>query len=733
MIVKKIQAKTIRSKATYVFKLTDYMLRLEGKSEGESLLYSGGIGFLDDDQRSMQSEMASLASESPRSANPIVHWILSWKEDEQPTSMQVEVAVEILLRALGLVGHQCIWAVHEDTHNLHCHIAINRVHPDSGQVISPAGGFDIDAAHRAIAMIETLQGWQSEPNAIYSTDKAGLLVRNKSRVNSSRTLSPGARDAERWTGMVSSQRQAIEVAATLIRAAKSWKELHDALGAHGMAYKTVGSGAVLEIGGTTVKASSAGRDCSFYRLVKRFGVFQHSLSPNSTPLETKKNLQNEIAAELIEAYELAKRERKSKIRSEQLFLLIQHSEQSKALVARQKDERNELRKRRAAGELSRSEWRIKRSLQAAKHASEKAWLSDMKKKELAEIKTNIPILGDFEFWLRQSGKDEMADELRYQDCPQPMFWGKTSSNKRLIDIRDFRASAILGEIHYSKNNSNGVNVTSFIDTGSTINLMSQNDKASILAAMQLAKEKWGQFEVEGSPEFKQICVELAAEHGFKFADEILASRVDVRKNEIKVARAKLQGNSSIKNLMRELIKGDGNSYQITATKRIPNANLHIHERLHIRREEMVGAANDSVVQKLNKVREWANAGYSLTQAHGADVRTDIEPINKESNVDSNVIWSEMNCETAYLRCQEIQWSTLANQKKDVSRVDAEIALKLVKLGFNTLEIEEALLKNAEKIHPSNVKRDWKKYAKRVLAYAISHANLHERLDSAPPI
>ena len=77
-----------------------------------------------------------------------------WKEGEQPAAPQIEEAVSIFLQELQLKGHQAIYALHADTDNFHLHIAVNRVHPLNGKVIKPNKGFDLEAAHRAIAKIE---------------------------------------------------------------------------------------------------------------------------------------------------------------------------------------------------------------------------------------------------------------------------------------------------------------------------------------------------------------------------------------------------------------------------------------------------------------------------------------------------------------------------------------------------------------------------------------------------
>ena len=76
---------------------------------------------------------------------------------------------------------------------------------------------------------------------------------------------------------------------------------------------------------------------------------------------------------------------------------------------------------------------------------------------------------------------------------------------------------------------NGKNVADFIDYGKKVVVSDRFDEASVLAALQLASQKWGSIQIGGSEEYKNLCVQLAAKHGFKIAntelrEEIAATR-----------------------------------------------------------------------------------------------------------------------------------------------------------------------------------------------------------------
>ena len=58
-----------------------------------------------------------------------------------------------------------------------------------------------------------------------------------------------------------------------------------------------------------------------------------------------------------------------------------------------------------------------------------------------------------------------------------------------------------------------------------MNVFDWRSEASTLAALQLSAEKWGEFVITGNDEFKELCVRLAAEHGFRIVNRELQDRI----------------------------------------------------------------------------------------------------------------------------------------------------------------------------------------------------------------
>ena len=276
MIVKKVpNPNKSASKAVRIRVLAGYIRAPETESETEKCLYAGARGFLCDAPEAQTEEMLALAREAPRSRDPIAHYVISWHADEHPTRTQVEQLIDLLLEELDVLEHQALYGLHVDTDNTHLHVMLNRVHPDTHRPVEINGGFDIKALHKACARIEHVQGWRAERGARYRVNAANE-VEPIERAARERMARPPQRrvDVEHRRGERSAARIAIEEAAPLIEAARSWEALHEALAVRDMRYVRAGSGAAVRVGAVFVKASTVSREASRKRLEARLGPYR---------------------------------------------------------------------------------------------------------------------------------------------------------------------------------------------------------------------------------------------------------------------------------------------------------------------------------------------------------------------------------------------------------------------------------------------------------------------------
>jgi hypothetical protein len=283
----------------YLRDLSRYALA-EGKAE--SVVAAGAKNLLGGELADWQLEMVALSHRCPNSANALDHWVVSWQETENPTPQEVERSVELFLFAQGLNNCPAVWALHGDTDNLHAHIAVLKIDPVTAKRVEAGDGWDIDAGHRALALIEAeFPHFQREAGALYSVTN-GQLIDNRTNAivgpanepskwqkfnrkstmteaqdttlrpieSAAKQLSSASIKYESETGYQSRERVALDIAVPILLAAKSWNEAHHGLAREGISIERRRKGAVLVIDGIAVKASIS-RQTSLAKLEQRYG------------------------------------------------------------------------------------------------------------------------------------------------------------------------------------------------------------------------------------------------------------------------------------------------------------------------------------------------------------------------------------------------------------------------------------------------------------------------------
>ena len=109
-------------------------------------------------------EMNAVAAQNTRCKAPAFHFILTWPEHEYPSPDAIFDAAEHAIKTLKLAEHQYVLAVHIDTDNIHCHIAVNRIHPKTFK--SRNIEWAKKTLHLAARQSEIKHGWTND-NGIY--------------------------------------------------------------------------------------------------------------------------------------------------------------------------------------------------------------------------------------------------------------------------------------------------------------------------------------------------------------------------------------------------------------------------------------------------------------------------------------------------------------------------------------------------------------------------------------
>jgi Relaxase/Mobilisation nuclease domain len=383
VIAKKVKCKGSKSKAARISNLINYITDDKDKVD-----YHGSRGFLCDDLNSQIEETIALATDAPKSTNPLTHWVISWHKNERPNRQQVDEAIDILLEELDMTDRQVIYAAHKDTNNYHLHIAINRVHPDTFKV--PNNFRDVELAHKAIARIQNIQGWQPEERARYQIID-GQTQRIEHPAKPEREPGQIARQIESHQGIKSAERIAIEKGANLIRAAHTWEDLHDSLAEQGMRYEQYGTGAYLYVGEVKLKASSAGRDCSLPQVQKRLGEYQQP-SNNLNIAQVQPEYMDNLPPDKLEYFQ--QRTNYNNRKGSTTDTKDRHLEESRKLKEDQKKTRQE---------ITVGDWRGKgdllnalRAVVAEEQESERERLRERQREEMEGLK--VEPFPEFEDW-----------------------------------------------------------------------------------------------------------------------------------------------------------------------------------------------------------------------------------------------------------------------------------------------------------------------------------------------
>ena len=186
------------------------------------------------------------------------HLIVSFRAGEQPSADTLRAIEERICVGLGYGEHQRISAVHNDTDNLHIHVAINKIHPTRHTMHEPY------YPHRALAELCTaLERDYGLERDNHEPRKRGAEGR--------------AADMERHAGVESLVGWIKRECLDEIKGAQSWQELHQVMRDNGMELRVRANGLVFEAGdGTMVKASTVARDLSKPSLEARLGPFEAS-------------------------------------------------------------------------------------------------------------------------------------------------------------------------------------------------------------------------------------------------------------------------------------------------------------------------------------------------------------------------------------------------------------------------------------------------------------------------
>ncbi|HDL5062490.1 TraI/MobA(P) family conjugative relaxase [Citrobacter freundii] len=449
------------------------------------------------------------------------HLIVSFRAGEQPSADILRQIEARICDGLGLGEHQRVSAVHNDTDNLHIHIAINKIHPTRGTMQEPY------YSHRALAdLCATLERDYGLERDNHEPRQRGAAAR--------------AGDLEQHAGVESLVGWIKRECLDEIKGAASWAELHQVMRDNGLALRARGNGLVIEAGdGTIIKASTLARDLSKPALEKRLGTFEaspeHQAAPARRSYQKGRPMRLRGGLDTTELYARYKGAQQNLTAARAGVL---------AEAKRRKDRAIENAKKAAATRRATikhlTDGRLtKKLLYSQASAALRADLEAIHKRHDQE---RAAIYNEYRRrpwadWLKQqatAGDGQALDALRAREAAHGLkgdtIQGDGPAKPGHAPVIDNITKK--GTIIYRAGSS------AVRDDGERLAVSSQADRAGVAAALRLAMERYGErITVSGSVEFKAAVIRAAvdAQLPITFVDPALESR---RQAEATKAQAK---------------------------------------------------------------------------------------------------------------------------------------------------------------------------------------------------
>lgn len=539
MIVKHVPMKS--AKKSDFSGLVKYITGPQGKQERVGLVRITNC-------QSEQAEIAMLEvlniqAQNTRSiADKTYHLVVGFPAGEIPDVATLNAIEQRLSSALGFQDHQRISVVHQDTDNLHVHIAINKIHPTRYTIQEP-----YNAYHIIGTLCDELEVEFGLQRVNHRPGKGGSENRTD--------------DMERHTAVESLLGWIKRECAQQIQEATSWSALHRVMLENGLRIHERANGLVITSDeGTSVKASSVHRELSKAKLEQRLGAFE----PSSISIEKGKPTKR---------YD--KRPMRSRVNTLELYARYKSAQQLATSSREVEWSKTRNRKNRLienakrAGRLKRAAIKLTQAPRIAKkimYAATSQTLRDdiavinrqyMKERREIYQKYQRHAWAD---WLQSeaiAGDQQALAALRARQGATNLtgntVTGKRRSNGQAAGAR-LDSVTKKGTIIYS------VGKSAVRDDGDKLMVSRGADQAGLIAALRMATDRYGNcITVNGSVAFKEQIVQAA-----------IAANLLISFDDVALERRRQQLANTAPNMTNKENKHGNNSNDINAVRRQPD-------------------------------------------------------------------------------------------------------------------------------------------------------------------
>lgn len=252
-------------------------------------------------------DVEAVQSLSEAKSDKTYHLIVSFGVDERPDIDTLKNINNELVDSLGFSSHQRLSVIHDDTDNLHMHIAVNKINPEKYTIHEPFRDYKILSEKAKELEIKY------NLNQTHSNDKTN------------ENTCSAANDIDSRPTQISFKSY---VSSIDLSNCHSWQDFHNTLKENGIEYRKYGSGAVfknLTDDKINIKASAVKREYSLNSLEKKYGKFEPSKSLN----DIQNSYQRYQDLSLKEQYDFINTSRKIKSKQEKQVVKNEYMDAAK--------------------------------------------------------------------------------------------------------------------------------------------------------------------------------------------------------------------------------------------------------------------------------------------------------------------------------------------------------------------------------------------------------------------
>lgn len=441
----------------------------------------------------VQEVLATQAKNQRAQGDKTYHLLISFAADDNPSPDALRAIEERVVASIGFSEHQRISVIHHDTDNLHIHLAINKIHPQSLNMMEPFRAYKVFA--------EVAMNLEKEFHL--------QITNHQSRKSRSENL---ADDMEQHSGIESlinwMKRQCKEE----LEAANDWKTVHKVLAKHGMHVYVKANGFVFcDDDGLTIKASSVSRQFSKYHLEKKLGEFEPLITISNTyssnryhyePLDKKM-----LDSALYEQYQREKCHSKNRLSTK-----LKHLGVAKAQLIEKAKKRGRIK--RGALKLMKLSKMNKKFLY---QQISKTLLHDIEKIRNNYKHARYRLIDSHQNktwmdWLKQkaqAGDNEALTALRYRNRKSNSHYRLSGNNAAPGTFNSAQIDSITKEGTTIYKVDKGV----IRDNGHEIKISKGGSIEVLKKAIEMAQSRYGNcISVHGSPLFKKTVAQIVVQH-----------------------------------------------------------------------------------------------------------------------------------------------------------------------------------------------------------------------------